>query len=72
MVLPSTLDRFLAGMEYPASRDDLMREALHDGLARADRDLLGTLPDGTYTARWHVRHALTRAGSAFDRIPALA
>ena len=26
MPLSSALDRFLAGMEYPATRDDLLRE----------------------------------------------
>ncbi|MGN8027491.1 hypothetical protein [Microbacterium sp. 22242] len=72
MVLPSTLDRFLAAMEYPASKDDLRREAVHDGLSLADRDLLDLLPDRSYNARWHVRHALSRVGNAFERVTAAA
>ncbi len=72
MMLPSTLDRFLAGMEYPATRDDLLREAVRAGLSLADRTLLEDLPDQGYSARWHVRHMLTRAANPFERIPATA
>lgn len=72
MMLPSTLDRFLAGMEYPASKDDLRREALHDGLGIADRDLLDDLPDRSYSSRWHVRHTLIRSSTPFERVAALA
>lgn len=48
---PSTaLDRFLANMEYPATRDDLLREARREGVAPDDRDLLSTLPEQSFSA----------------------
>lgn len=72
MMLPSTLERFLADMEYPASKDDLRREAAHDGLGVADRDLLAQLPDRSYSSRWHVRLTLSRTGTPFERVAALA
>ena len=72
MMLPSTLDRFLAGMEYPATRDDLLREAVRDGLSIADRTLLEDLPDRSYGARWHVRYALSRVANPFEHVPATA
>jgi len=31
--IPPTLGRFLADMEYPATKDDLLREARRDGLS---------------------------------------
>jgi hypothetical protein len=54
----SRLERFLTGMEYPATKDDLVREAFRDGLAPADIAVLRTLPDGGYDARRRVRDAL--------------
>lgn len=62
---PSTaLDRFLANMEYPATRDDLLREARREGVAPDDRDLLSTLPEQSFSAAWHIRYHLTRAALA--------
>lgn len=57
---PSTtgLEHFLAEMEFPATRDDLVREASRDGLDFEDLAALRALPDGTYDARCRVRHAL--------------
>lgn len=54
----SRLERFLAEMEYPATKDDLVREASRDGLPAADISLLRALPDGGYDARCRVRDAL--------------
>lgn len=54
----SGLEHFLAAMEYPATRDDLVREASRDGLALEDVAALRALPDGTYDARCRVRDAL--------------
>ncbi|MFC7789417.1 DUF2795 domain-containing protein [Microbacterium sp. MAHUQ-60] len=54
----SDLEHFLAAMEYPATRDDLVREAVRDGLAFEDVRALRALPDGTYDARCRVRDAL--------------
>ena len=41
----AALDRFLRGMEYPATRDDLLREAARDGLGSDDRAVLARLPE---------------------------
>jgi len=54
------LDRFLRGMEYPATRDDLLREAARDGLGPDDRAALAQLPEQSFSAAWHIRHRLTR------------
>ncbi|MBO9624981.1 MAG: DUF2795 domain-containing protein [Microbacterium sp.] len=54
------LDRFLAGMEYPALRDDLLREAVREGLPADDRALLESLPEQSYSAAWQVRFRLAR------------
>ncbi|AZH79857.1 MULTISPECIES: DUF2795 domain-containing protein [Microbacterium] len=60
MSLTPTLDRFLAGMEYPATRDDLLREAAREGLGPDDRALLADLPEQSYSAAWHIRYRLAR------------
>lgn len=54
----SALQCFLAGMEYPATDDDLVREALRDGLDVADVDVLRALPHGSYAACRHVLMSL--------------
>ncbi len=54
----SRLERFLTDMEYPATKDDLLREALRDGLTPAEIAALGGLPGGGYDARRRVRDAL--------------
>lgn len=64
MPLSSALDRFLAGMEYPATRDDLLREAARDGLGTEDRTLLAGLPEQSYSAAWHIRYRLARRSLA--------
>ena len=56
----SALDRFLRGMEYPATRDDLLREAARDGLGHDDRAALAQLPEQSFSAAWHIRYHLTR------------
>ena len=61
MTIPASLDAFLADMEYPATKDDLLREAAREGLSASDRALLGDLPDQSFGARWHIRYFLARA-----------
>lgn len=58
------LDRFLASMEYPATRDDLLRESARDGLPADDRALLAELPDQSYSAGWSIRYRLARRSLA--------
>ncbi|WP_217180936.1 DUF2795 domain-containing protein [Streptomyces sp. AC495_CC817] len=64
--MPSSpaLERFLADMEYPAQRDDLLREAARDGLPADDRAVLESLPEQSYSAAWHVRYRLARQSLA--------
>jgi hypothetical protein len=64
MPLSPALDRFLAGMEYPATRDDLLREATRDGLGDDERALLLELPEQNYSAAWHIRYRLARRSLA--------
>ena len=52
------LDRFLADMEYPATKDDLLREAVRDGLDPDDRARLAALPEQSYSAGWSIRYRL--------------
>lgn len=54
----SRLERFLVEMEYPATKDDLLREAFRDGLDAADIAMLRALPNGGYDAGRRVRDAL--------------
>lgn len=58
MPLSPSLDAFLKSMEYPATKDDLLREARHDGLDAADLSALELLPEQSFSARWHIRYRL--------------
>ncbi|MBP3976432.1 DUF2795 domain-containing protein [Microbacterium sp. BLY] len=64
MALSPTLDRFLADMEYPATRDDLLREAAREGLPADDRAALRDLPEQSFSAAWLIRYRLARAALA--------
>lgn len=70
MALTPALDRFLAGMEYPATRDDLLREAAREGLDADDRAVLRALPEQSYSAAWHIRYRVARAALADALTPA--
>ena len=61
MSLSMSLQRFLAGMEFPATKDDLVREAVRDGLDSDDIRMLMQLDHDSYDARWQVRLALVTA-----------
>lgn len=65
-----SLDRFLADMEYPATKDDLLREAARDGLDPEDRAVLASLPAQSFSARWHIRYRLARQALAGSSTPA--
>ncbi len=49
---------FLAGMEYPATKDDLMREAMRSRLEWSDLERLESLPDCSYQGAWQVGNEL--------------
>ncbi|WP_172978265.1 DUF2795 domain-containing protein [Microbacterium sp. SYP-A9085] len=55
----ATLTRFLAEMEYPATKDDLLREGIRADLPWHDLHRLERLPDGGYPSAWLVRHELS-------------
>lgn len=65
----AALDRFLRGMEYPATRDDLLREAVREGLDADDRAMLARLSDQSFSAAWHIRYHLTRGAVAEEFAP---
>lgn len=67
MSLSPELDRFLLQMEYPATRDDLLREARRDGLRGEDLARLADLPDQSFSAAWRIRYRIAR-GSLADTL----
>lgn len=52
------LSRFLAEMEFPATKDDLLREAARDGLDRDDVLALEQVGAYTFSSRWQIVRAL--------------
>lgn len=58
-----TISDFLAGMEYPATKDDLMREAIRTRLPWSDLQRLEALPDRSYQGGWQVGNELVMASS---------
>lgn len=63
------LQQFLAGMEYPATKDDLIREAEREGLDADDVHGLRSLGEHCYSARRQVLSALRLLP---DRMPVAA
>jgi hypothetical protein len=59
MTLSAALDRFLTHMEYPATKDDFLREAAREGLDSSDRAQLHELPEQNYNAAWPLRLRLS-------------
>lgn len=66
MTLSAGLESFLRGMEYPATRDDLIREARRDGISTDDLSILQRLPEQNYGASCAVANALG-AGMRYGR-----
>ncbi len=64
------LARFLAEMEFPATKDDLLREAVRDGLDRDDIAALEQLRGHSYSARWQILTALRLTRPAVDTLVA--
>lgn len=67
-----SLDQFLSTMEYPATRDDLLREAARDGLDADGTAALAALPEQSYSAAWHIRYRLARHALTEALAPAAA
>lgn len=64
------LRRFLTEMEFPATKDDLLREAARDGLDSADIAALEQLRGYSYSARWQILTALRMARPSADTLVA--
>lgn len=64
MAVSPELEAFLANMEYPATKDYLLREASRDGLNPSDRARLEHLPEQSFSARWHIRYHLAHRALA--------
>nr|WP_274635637.1 DUF2795 domain-containing protein [Microbacterium bovistercoris] len=58
MHISESLSRFLAEMEYPATKDDLLREGIRADLRRPDCERLESLPEISYHSAWSVRREL--------------
>lgn len=55
MNLSPALNEFLSDMEYPATKDDLVREATREGLIAEEREVLASLPGRSFDSGWDVR-----------------
>lgn len=51
----------LRTIDYPATREDLLRIAAEDRLPQADVDSLRTLPEHSYEGTFHVLRAIEAA-----------
>ncbi|AWB89691.1 DUF2795 domain-containing protein [Homoserinimonas hongtaonis] len=67
----STLREALTRLEYPATRDDVMRLIRRDGADSRMAAWLETLPEGSYGGAWAICQALAEQpapGSAASRV----
>lgn len=56
----SVHDRFLRDMEYPATRDDLVREGATEGLSWSALRRLSDLPERSYASAHDVRTEMAK------------
>lgn len=54
MNISPRLNAFLRDMEFPATKDDLVREAERDGLSLKDQAVIRDLPAHNFNARWEI------------------
>lgn len=54
MMISTEMTEFLGSMEYPAHRDDLVREATRDGLPSADKARLVEMTARSYHGKFDV------------------
>jgi hypothetical protein len=54
MMISNEMTQFLNSMEYPAHRDDLVREAARDGLRSADRARIAEITARSYHGKFDV------------------
>ncbi|MBF0673555.1 MULTISPECIES: DUF2795 domain-containing protein [unclassified Salinibacterium] len=70
-----TLTGVLSAIDFPATRDDIVRLARTDFVDRRLGRWLENLPDGSYDGAWQVCQALASASghsTAKDRVPVTA
>ncbi len=59
---PIQIQKFLSGIDYPASKDTIVETAKKEGADQDVLDALGRIPDGDYDAPTSVSKAV--AGNA--------
>jgi hypothetical protein len=57
-VNPVQIQKFLKGVDYPASKDDLIRQAEKEGADQNVRDALARLPDERFQTPADVSQAI--------------
>lgn len=55
---PIELQKHLKGLDYPASKDDIVRHAESNGAEEEILDTLRSLKDGTYEKPTDINHAV--------------
>lgn len=58
---PIEIQKYLSGIEYPASKDDIVATAEREGASGDALDALKNIPDGDYDAPTAVSSAVTDA-----------
>ena len=57
-VNPLQVQKFLGGLDYPASKQDLIKRAEQEGVDENDRSIREQLPDGDYETPADVSKAI--------------
>jgi hypothetical protein len=60
-VNPVQVQKFLGGLDYPASKEDLMKRAEQEGADQEVRSILEQLPDQNYETPADVSKAIGEA-----------
>lgn len=59
---PIQVQKYLSGIEYPASKDDIVATAKQESAPDDVLEALGNIPDGDYDAPTAVTKAVSDAG----------
>ncbi|MGN7191911.1 MULTISPECIES: DUF2795 domain-containing protein [unclassified Curtobacterium] len=59
---PIQVQKYLSGIDYPASKDDIVSKAEQEGADGDVLDALKNIPDGDYDAPTAVSKAVSDAG----------
>ena len=59
---PIQVQKYLSGIDYPASKDDMVSTAEQEGAADDVLEALSAIPDGEYDAPTAVSSAVSDAG----------